>query len=100
MQPLEPLNLTLQGQILIEASAGTGKTYTIAALVARLVAEEGIPIDEILVITFTRAATAELQGRIRERLIDTRRALPDEREARDDDPHHIAQYMQNLNPFF
>jgi exodeoxyribonuclease V beta subunit len=64
-QPIGP------GRTIIEASAGTGKTHTIAALVAHLVAAEGVPIDRILVITFTRAATAELRGRIRRRLVET-----------------------------
>jgi exodeoxyribonuclease V beta subunit len=52
----------------IEASAGTGKTYTLAQLVVRLVVEEGIALPEILVVTFTRAAAAELRQRIYQRL--------------------------------
>ncbi len=69
------------GQNLVEASAGTGKTYSIATLVLRLVAEQGLQIDEILVVTFTRAATAELRARIRARLQEGLLALsqpPDE----------------------
>lgn len=54
--------------VLLEASAGTGKTYATEGLVVRLVAEYGVPIDKILVITFTNAATAELRARIRARL--------------------------------
>ncbi len=61
---------------LLEASAGTGKTYSIAGLVCRLVAEEGLPIKAILVVTFTRAAAAELRARIRARLGETA-AAPD-----------------------
>ena len=49
----------------LEASAGTGKTYTIEGLVTRLIAEEGLPIDALLVVTFTRAATSELKTRVR-----------------------------------
>ena len=60
--------LPAPGVTLLEASAGTGKTFTIAALVARFVAE-GVPIDRILAVTFTRMATAELRGRVRERLV-------------------------------
>ncbi|MBE1162532.1 exodeoxyribonuclease V subunit beta [Dyella acidiphila] len=72
MQPLDPLRLPLQGIRLIEASAGTGKTWTLAALYLRLVLGHGgqtpqLPA-QILVVTFTRAATAELRERIRERL--------------------------------
>jgi exodeoxyribonuclease V beta subunit len=64
---LEPLG---PGVTLIEASAGTGKTYTITALALRLVIEEELPIERMLVVTFTEAATAELQHRIRTRLRD------------------------------
>jgi exodeoxyribonuclease V beta subunit len=63
------------GISLIEASAGTGKTYTIAMLVLRLVVERAIPIEQILVVTFTKAATEELKDRIRARLADARREL-------------------------
>lgn len=70
--PATPLG---PGRTIIEASAGTGKTFTIAAEVARLVGVEGLGLDRILVVTFTRAATAELKGRVRTRLVDTVRAL-------------------------
>ena len=62
-----PLDLPLDrgGTTFIEASAGTGKTHALTTLVARLVLEEARPIDRILVVTFTRAATAELRDRIR-----------------------------------
>jgi exodeoxyribonuclease V beta subunit len=56
------------GVTVLEASAGTGKTYTIAALAARYVAE-GTPLDELLLVTFTRMATGELRERVRERLV-------------------------------
>ena len=56
------------GVTVLEASAGTGKTYTIAALAARYVAD-GIPLDRLLLITFTRIATGELRDRVRERLV-------------------------------
>src|SRR3954447_10050067 len=52
-----------RGVTVLEASAGTGKTYTIAALAARFVAE-GTPIDQLLLITFTRLATGELRDRV------------------------------------
>jgi exodeoxyribonuclease V beta subunit len=63
------------GRVSIEASAGTGKTYTLAGLVARFVAESAVPIDEILLVTFTRAAAAELRDRVRARLIEAATAL-------------------------
>ena len=62
-----PLDLPLDrgGTTFIEASAGTGKTHALTTLVARLVIEEYWPLDRILVVTFTRSATAELRDRIR-----------------------------------
>jgi exodeoxyribonuclease V beta subunit len=53
---------------LIEASAGTGKTYTISGLVLRLVLEKQLPIEEILITTYTELATAELRERVRDLL--------------------------------
>ncbi|POZ61078.1 exodeoxyribonuclease V subunit beta [Chromobacterium alticapitis] len=75
MQALDALNCPLSGINLIEASAGTGKTWTIAALFARLLLEErdGAPppvIEQILVVTYTKAATAELRERLRKRLAE------------------------------
>ncbi|TFW22134.1 exodeoxyribonuclease V subunit beta [Massilia arenosa] len=75
---LDPLTFPLHGSRLIEASAGTGKTWTIAALYVRLVLGHGgedafarpLMPPEILVMTFTRAATRELSNRVRERLIE------------------------------
>jgi exodeoxyribonuclease V beta subunit len=75
---LDPLRFPLHGSRLIEASAGTGKTWTIAALYVRLVLGHGgdaafaralLP-PEILVMTFTRAATRELTQRVRQRLVE------------------------------
>ena len=65
------------GTTVLEASAGTGKTYTIAGLVTRFVAEGHARVDQLLVVTFGRAATAELRDRVRERLVATRDALGD-----------------------
>ncbi len=56
------------GVTVLEASAGTGKTFTIAALAARYVAE-GTPLERLLLVTFTRMATGELRERVRERLV-------------------------------
>jgi exodeoxyribonuclease V beta subunit len=78
-EPLDALTLPLQGSRLIEASAGTGKTWTIAALYLRLVLGHGteatafarpLSPEQILVMTFTRAATRELAERIRARLVE------------------------------
>lgn len=59
-------SVPLKGSNLIEASAGTGKTYSIAVLALRLIMEEGIPVDKILMVTFTRDATAEMKLRVRQ----------------------------------
>lgn len=75
LTPLQLEHIRPAGARLIEASAGTGKTYTIAALYLLLVAETGLPVEEILVVTFTKAATAELRDRIRRRLIEARQAF-------------------------
>ena len=54
-----------KGASIIEASAGTGKTYTLCRIILKLIIEKAIPIDRILAITFTQAATEELNTRIR-----------------------------------
>lgn len=63
------------GTTVLEASAGTGKTFTIAALAARYVAEGRATLPELLLVTFGRAATSELRDRVRARLVATERAL-------------------------
>ncbi len=73
--PLDLLTIPLTGLHLIEASAGTGKTYAIAHLVLRLILDAGRRVDEILVLTFTEAATEELRERISKRLREARAAL-------------------------
>ncbi|MBA4368321.1 MAG: exodeoxyribonuclease V subunit beta, partial [Desulfobacterium sp.] len=60
----------LEGTNLIEASAGTGKTYTISGIFLRLLLEKHLEVDQILVVTFTEAATAELKDRILKLLRD------------------------------
>ena len=61
----------LEGVSLIEASAGTGKTWNICGLYLRLLLERQFDVQRILVVTFTNAATAELRARIRQRIVDT-----------------------------
>ncbi|MCZ2498752.1 exodeoxyribonuclease V subunit beta [Xylophilus sp. Kf1] len=91
---LDPLTLPLWGSRLIEASAGTGKTWTIAALYLRLVLGHGEPgtdagfgrpliPSEILVMTFTRAATRELSDRVRARLLEAARVFRGEQPTED-----------------
>ena len=86
----ELLNWPLHGISLIEASAGTGKTWTLCGLYLRLLIEQGRSVRDILVVTFTTAATAELKARLRARLVEMQVAL------RDDEP---LSDQPNLDPF-
>ena len=72
----------LDGLHLLEADAGTGKTWTIAGLVVRALVERGLGIEQVLVVTFTNAATAELGARIRQRIAQLERLLDDRIEGR------------------
>ncbi len=81
--PFDAVTFPLEaGTTLIEASAGTGKTYSIAALYLRLVLEEALPVQAILAVTYTTAATKELRERIRSRLhaawVDLRRGASED----------------------
>src|SRR4051794_23892152 len=60
--------IDLSRHAVFEASAGTGKTYTIGRLVLRLLRETGCGLDQILIVTFTEKATGELKARIRQEL--------------------------------
>ena len=76
---LTPFNLAAPqletGRVVIEASAGTGKTYSLTVLVVRHVAERGLTADQLLMVTFTNAATAELREKTREQAQETLRHL-------------------------
>src|SRR5690606_22381794 len=72
----------LDGVQLLEADAGTGKTWTIAGLVVRALVERGLELDRVLVVTFTNAAAAELAERIRLRIAQLERLLDDRLEGR------------------
>jgi len=71
MNELDHLHIGLVGRNLVEASAGTGKTYAIACLYLRLLIEQGLQPEQILVVTYTEAATEELRDRIRNRIRET-----------------------------
>lgn len=82
MQNLNPIELPLNQSVLIEASAGTGKTFTIANLYLRLLLGVGckpLTVDQILVVTFTKAATEELKDRIRQNIQSCRAFILDNR---------------------
>ena len=81
------------GTTVLQASAGTGKTFTIAGLVARYVAEGEARMDELLVVSFSRESTRELRGRVRERLVSARDGL------HAPPPHdHVLQHLAACDP--
>lgn len=84
-----------EGRVSIEASAGTGKTYTLAALVTRYVAETDISIDQILVVTFGRLAARELRETIRSQIARTSRALSD--LVASDDIDEITEHLASFD---
>jgi exodeoxyribonuclease V beta subunit len=75
LKPLDLASTPLEGINLIEASAGTGKTYAIEGLFLRLILEKQLLVDQILVVTFTKAATEELRDRIRGKLLQAEKAF-------------------------
>ena len=83
VEPFDVLGCDLQGAHLIEASAGTGKTWTLCALYLRLLLEQRLEVSQILVVTFTNAATAELRERVRGRIVQTLAVLRGLAEADD-----------------
>src|SRR5512136_59419 len=93
MTELDHLNCELSGRSLIEASAGTGKTYAITSLYLRLVVETGLAPENILVVTYTEAATEELKSRIRERISGALDAFSGKRT---DDPF-LSGLLENRN---
>ncbi len=74
-KPFDLTNIPLEGLNLIEASAGTGKTYNITKLIIRFLLDKKLSISDILVVTFTNAATYELQNRIINELYETNRII-------------------------
>ncbi len=100
MQELNPLKLPLNGTQLIEASAGTGKTYTISTLFLRLLLEKKLTIEQILVVTFTEAATKELRDRIRKKLAQAIIYLHSPNKQEDEIlAHLIKPYLEDKEKF-
>ena len=108
--PLNPITLPLNQISLIEASAGTGKTYTIGSLYLRLLLKEGennfsrpLNVEEILVVTFTEMATEELKKKIRERITDAIDKLTTFSETQDKSAFKNDEFLtalcQDLNIF-
>ena len=71
----DALDVGLNNDLLVDASAGTGKTYTLTTLVARLLVEEDRSIDQLLIVTFSNAAAGELRDRVWRTLRDARAAI-------------------------
>src|SRR6056297_1073184 len=84
MQPLKAFEASFSGINLIEASAGTGKTYNIASLYVRALIELNLNVKDILVVTYTEAATKELRERLMTRLRESVNALEHHEEQQDD----------------
>lgn len=95
-QKLKPLTIPLRDVNLIEASAGTGKTYTLETLFVRLLVEKRLPTHKILVVTFTHAATEELRHRIRQRLAKTLFAF--QTGSKNSDPNDILSELLERYP--
>lgn len=99
MKRFDYISVPLSGSNIIEASAGTGKTYSIAGIFLRLILEKDMTVDRILVVTFTDAATSELRDRIRRRLVDARSALS--AESYDELPDPLEnEYIEHLFSHF
>ncbi len=99
MQKLDPYTIPLESINLIEASAGTGKSWTVTYLYLRLILEKGLTVDQILVVTFTDAATKELRDAVRTRLSEALEVF----ELSDDDREQANisdEYCQLLSKDF
>lgn len=101
--PLNPITLPLNQISLIEASAGTGKTYTIGSLYLRLLLKAGennfsrpLNVEEILVVTFTEMATEELKKKIRERITDAINKLTAFAETKDKSAFENDEFLTAL----
>lgn len=94
-EPFDAASAVLnRGVNVVEASAGTGKTYAIAMLVLRFVVEFEVEVERLLVVSYTRAATEELRARIRNRLLEARNQLADPPRICDDSA--LLEYLGSL----
>ena len=97
LPPLDWRAMPLHGRILIEASAGTGKTWNIGVIYLRLLLERELSVEQILVTTFTDAAAQELRERLRRRLVEAERLLASASvDAASDDP--LESWLAALCP--
>ncbi|MBN6067667.1 exodeoxyribonuclease V subunit beta [Aggregatibacter actinomycetemcomitans] len=103
MQPLNPISIPLNAISLIEASAGTGKTYTMGSLYLRLLLQAGenafphvLNVEQILVVTFTEMATEELKRKIRERIYDVKQKLTAYQQIQDSTVFEQDEFLRQL----
>ncbi len=95
LPPLQWQQMPLQGRVLIEASAGTGKTWNIGLIYLRLLLERELRVEQILVTTFTDAAAQELRERLRRRLVEAERWLGDSaQQARQPEEDSLEDYLK------
>ncbi len=92
--PLDWKTMPLRGRVLIEASAGTGKTFTIGLIFLRLLLEQALRVEQILVATFTDRAAQELRDRLRARLVDAEHRLKQSL----DEPDILSEWLLTLCP--
>ncbi len=92
---LEVFDCPLEGINLIEASAGTGKTWNLSWLYLRLLLERDLQAPDILVVTFTKAATAELRDRIRSRIVEALTGL-EQRDRGENPGEPLAGFFDRL----
>lgn len=97
-QPLDVVTLPLHGRHLIEASAGTGKTFNITRLYLRLLLEQQLSVQQILVMTFTNAATEEIRGRIAQTLTEALTFWQQQRLGQAPDADPIFARLYALHP--
>ncbi|MEU8901695.1 UvrD-helicase domain-containing protein [Nocardia sp. NPDC048505] len=93
----DPFGPLPTGTTVLEASAGTGKTHAIVGLAVRYVAEVGIDVSELLLVTFSRAATQELRERARDRFVAVAAALVDPEAARAH-PDELVRHLAAADP--
>ena len=94
--PLDVPEMPLHGRHLIEASAGTGKTFNITRLYLRFLLEKRLTVKEILVMTFTKAATEEIKGRIAKTLRDASAIWQQAKDSNGELPHNIDPVYAHL----
>ncbi|WP_225727533.1 MULTISPECIES: UvrD-helicase domain-containing protein [unclassified Nocardia] len=96
-EPFDPIGSLPTGTTVLEASAGTGKTHAIVGLAVRYVAEAGVDITQLLLVTFSRAATQELRERTRDRFVAVAAALADPLGARTH-PDEVIRHLAQADP--